>query len=202
MKKDLNLVPKTEGASGASKFLLPVILLVVLYAATAYLAISIPAQRLQAREDESANLQQKITELEYVEVEYQAIRAQLQEIEAKKQTIRLTTSTERASTYVFELIEEACPVDILLTHVVMAEDGVVITGKTSSDVLIAEFDVNLRALPIFQLTNISSIEPQDVSYDVIQQAIIDGVDTPKVRVFTLSLAYTDILEYDTEEGEG
>jgi Tfp pilus assembly protein PilN len=204
VKRDLNLIPRTESESSVNKFILPVVLIVVLYAATAYLAITIPQQRLQAKEGEYSNIQEKVVALEPVEAQYQQLRAQLAEVEAKKQTIEQTKHSDSDAKNILSLIEQSCPEDVLITDINISSDGVTITGTSVNDTLVAEFMVNLRAIELFYATNISSIVPQDVEFEATQQALVEGVEITEIRQFQLALAYTSITssEETSEEGEG
>ncbi len=202
MKRDLNLIPRAETESSLNKYILPVVLIVVLYAATAYLAITIPQQRLQAKEDEYASLQQKVIELEPVEIQYQQLRAQLAEIEAKKRTIEQTKHSETDPSNILVFIEQACPEDILLDEVNISEDGVVILGTSLSDSLIAEFMVNLRAVELFYGSNITSIIPQEPDFDIEQLAAAAGVELPEIREFQLTLSYMPAIVAAEGELEG
>lgn len=190
MKRDLNLIPKAENQSSVNKFILPVLLMVVLYAATAYLAITIPNQQLQEKENEYAVLQQKVDSLQYVESEYQQIRSQLSEIESKKQTILRTEHSDKDPINLLAIIEQACPEDITLTNISITTDGITINGTSSTDSLIAEFMVNLRANELFSNSNISLVEPSDASFAQIQESLSNGTEIPEMRKFQLALTYS------------
>ena len=200
MKKDLNLIPRAQSQSSVNKYILPVVLIVVLYAATAYLAITIPQQRLQAKEDSYAALKQKIADLAYVEAEYLELRQKLAEVEAKKQTILQTMHSEKDSINILSLVEQACPEDVLLTNVIIASDGVFIIGESETDSLVAEFMVNLRAMDLFSGSNITRVEPAAADFSAMQQALAEGRELPELRKFQLSLAYA--LEEPVDESNG
>jgi Tfp pilus assembly protein PilN len=189
VKRDLNLIPRAEAQSSANKYILPIVLIVVLYAATAYLAITIPRQRLQAKEDSYAVLKQKIADLAYVEAEYLELRQKLAEVEAKKQTILQTMHSEKDSINILSLVEQACPEEIVLTDVVITPKGIIIVGNSQNDVLVAEFMVNLRAMELFAASNISRVEPADTDYFDVQEALAGGYELPELRKFRLVLTY-------------
>jgi Tfp pilus assembly protein PilN len=190
VKRDLNLIPRADTKSSANKYILPILLILVLYAATAYLAITIPQQRLQTKEDEYSVLLQEVLALQDVEVEYQALRAQLAETEAKKQTIAETAASEKDASNILMLIEEACPEDVLITAAYLTESGITLAGTASSDSLIAEFMVNLRAIELFSYTSISQVTSIESSFADSQEAAAEGTDIPETRQFELALAYT------------
>ena len=198
MKRDLNLIPKTEASPVFTKYVLPILLLVVLYASTGYMAWSIPSETLHARESENSVLAQKVDDLAYVEIEYQNLRAQINAIEAKKQTIAQTTSTTKSAHYILQLIENASPADLVLTTIELADDGLNIVGYAPTDTIIAEFVVNLRSMARFEITNISSVAPQAVSFEETQEAQLAGVDIQELRAFALSVSYSE----DSETAEG
>ena len=202
MKRDLNLIPRAETKSSVNKYILPVLLIVVLYAATAYLAITIPQQRLQTKEDEYSTLLQQVADLEYVEVEYQLLRQQLAEVEAKKQTILLTKHSDRDAIYLLSVIEQACPEDIVLGGVFISPDGLSISGSAANDTLIAEFMVNLRAVEFFTNSNIARVDPGEVDFAQVQQALTDGTELPETRQFQLSLAFSASQILDENQAEG
>ena len=199
MKRDLNLIPRAEAQSSVNKYVLPIVLVVVLYAATAYLAITIPQQRLQAKEDSYAVLKQKITDLEHVEAEYQLLRQKLAEVEAKKQTILQTMHSDSDSINILSFVEQACPEEILLTKIIINSDGIIIIGKSENDVLVAEFMVNLRSMEMFEYTNISSVEPSEPDFFDIQEALNEDTELPELRKFQLSLT---LAAETAEEGTG
>ncbi len=202
MKRDLNLIPKAESQSSINKFFLPVLLIVVLYAATAYLAITIPKQRLQVKEDEYALLQQKVAELEYVESEYQLLREQLSEIESKKQTVLRTMHSDNDSINLLNIVEQACPEEILLTDMIITSDGLTIEGTAQNDSLVAQFIVNLRANELFSNSNISLTEPAEPNFADMQEALSTGAELPIIRRFQLALTYSaeENIDEMTEAG--
>ena len=205
MKRDLNLIPRADTQSTVNRYVLPIILIIVLYAATAYLAITIPQQRLQAKEDEYSTLHQKVMELEPVEAEYQLLRQRLAEIEAKKQTILRTKHSNKDALNVLALIEGACPEDIVISELSITSDGIMIAGTSENDSLVAEFMVNLRAIELFSNSNISKVEPATIDFAQVQQSLAEGTEIIPLRQFQLALAYSaaEILgEDETEAGEG
>ena len=201
MKRDLNLIPRAETKSSVNKYILPVLLILVLYAATAYLAITIPQQRLQTKEDEYSTLLQQVADLEYVEVEYQLLRQQLAEVEAKKQTILLTKHSDRDAIHLLSIIEQACPEDIVLGSVFISPDGISISGSAQNDTLIAEFMVNLRAVEFFTNSNIARVDPAEADFAQVQQALSEGTELPETRQFQLSLAFSASQILDETQSE-
>ncbi len=199
MKRDLNLIPRTRTESSLNKYILPVLLIIVLYASTAYLAITIPQNRLLDKENEYSAIQAKVLELEHVEVEYQQLRAQLAEVEAKKKTVEQTKHSDTDPINVLNLIEQACPKDVILNEINASSNGVVLYGMAASDSLIAEFTVNLRAIELFYDTNITSITQKDVDFSISQLATTSGIDLPDIRQFQLTLAF--MPQIATEDGE-
>ncbi|MCK5129770.1 MAG: PilN domain-containing protein, partial [Clostridiales bacterium] len=190
----------TESSPVFTKYVLPILLLLVLYASTAYLAWSIPSESLHNKQTEDAALSQKVDDLAYVEVEYQSLRAQISAIEAKQQTIMQTTSTSNAALNILQLIETASPVAMVITTAELESDGMVITGYAPDNVTIAEFVVNLRAMERFSIINIIITQPQDVSFEEQQAAQLAGEAIPELRSFSLSVSYS--IEDTRMEEEG
>jgi len=205
VKRDLNLIPRAESQNSANKYVLPIVLIVVLYAATAYLAITIPQQRLQAKENEHSVLAQKVAGLEYIESEYQLLRLRLGEVEAKKQTILRTKHSDKDAINLLSLVEIACPEEILLTDIIVTTDGITIMGTSQNDALVAEFMVNLRAIELFVNSNIARVDPSGIDFAKVQEALAEGTEVPVMRQFQLALAYSahDIIEdAQATAGEG
>ncbi len=203
MKRDLNLVPKSDSPPIITKYVLPIMLFVILYLSAIYMAWSIPSERLHTKKAEDAAIYLKVDELAYVEIEYQELRAKLKEIEARKETILQTTDTEKSAFNILSILEKACPVDITLDIIELSKDGITIEGSSTSDSIIAEFAVNLRAVELFTNVNISSVEPNELLFSDFQQAQSGGIDTDEKRVFAITLIYyVEPESIDESEGDG
>ncbi len=201
MKRDLNLIPKTDSPPIFTKFILPIFLLLVLYASAGYMGWSIPNENLHQKESEYNLLTQKVLDLAHVETDYQNLRAQISEIEAKQKTISQTTSTSKAVHEILDIIEESSPEDIVFTTIELSNDGLVLMGYSYSNTTIAEFAVNVRNVDRFSTVNITSVIPQVVSFEETQETQVSGTDAQELRAFVISISYTIETNPFDEEGD-
>lgn len=200
MKQDLNLMPRKESTVQVGKILLPVLLVVLVFAAILYAGIALPENAYQRKRAEMNNLQEKLNSTQAIFDEYNMVMADLSTLQLQQSTMAAASDTGKGALDILQMIERLCPDDIRLRSVQMNRNAITIRGMAAKDTSIAQFVVLLRQQGIFGHTNITTVNPGDVSFSQAYTAQFNEESIRADKDFAIYLEYvgTSMDEEDEE----
>lgn len=200
MKQDFDLIPKKESGKTFAGTVLPIVMILLLFAALLYLGIIIPQNRYHEVESMSISLEKKITEKANAEKDYNEALELLNTLKEENATVQDTKVTQNDALNTLYIIQEACPVSIRISHAELSNESITLVGYAPNEKVIAQFMVELKNTGVFGLTNISKIEPSDTTFSDEFISYFNDEDISQSKMFTLYLSYPVVIDESNEEG--
>ena len=180
MRADINLLPKKESSISTKNVAIISIISIVVLTLVGYFFVFLPNTEKKAIAREIEKKEEELTQYEGLDEEFIILQTEIKDLKDMLDAVDGITSNYVKITDKLEEIEDAIPVDIVLSSFSYGQELISISGKTPDYKKVAQFMVNLRKMEDVQSVNLHSIIHEEIEKK--------GVKTIRY-IFTIDVNY-------------